>query len=324
MRQRLLPGTELSLSVVGFGCWAIGGRWWGDDVTDERSTAAIHKALDLGINWFDTAPLYGHGRADEVLVRALGPRRRDVVIATKVGVRWDGTGEHAESDLTAAHVREDCERSLRRLGVERIDLLQVHWPCERGTPIEETVDALESLRIEGKIRHFGLCNYDADALRRARRRGPVASLQTPYSMVRREFEQALQGACAEDGAEGGHPGPLGVLAYEPLARGLLTGKFRTIPTFPDTDLRARDDRFKGQRFLRAMGFAATLKVAAERMKVPPAALAIAWVCSRPGVTAAIAGAKGPEQVAENARAAVMADRADLWVAMDRIVNAWNG
>jgi aryl-alcohol dehydrogenase-like predicted oxidoreductase len=324
MRYRPLPGTDLSLSVVGFGCWAIGGRWWGDDVTDERSTAAIHKALELGINWFDTAPLYGHGRADLVLTRALGERRKDVVIATKVGVRWDGAGEHAESDLSAAHVREDCERSLRRLGLERIDLLQVHWPCERGTPIEETVDALERLRREGKVRHYGLCNYDAATLRAVRQRVPLASLQTPYSMLRREFEHELRGACAEDGAAGGHPGPLGVLAYEPLARGLLTGKFRSLPSFPETDQRARDDRFKGQRFLRTMGFVATLKVAAERIKVPPAALAIAWVCSRPGVTAAIAGAKGPEQVAENARAAVMADRADLWVAMDKVVNTWNG
>src|SRR3954470_5650107 len=122
MKTRLVPGTDLKLSVVGFGCWAIGGRWWGDDINDEVAIAAIHKALDLGINWFDTAPLYGHGHADEILAKALGARLRDVIVATKVGVRWDGGGRHAQSDLRPEHLRSDPEASLRRLGVERIDL----------------------------------------------------------------------------------------------------------------------------------------------------------------------------------------------------------
>jgi len=323
MKYRTLPGTDLSLSVVGFGCWAVGGKWWGDDVRDDDSIAAIRRAMELGINWFDTAPLYGWGHADEVLVKALGDRKTDVLIATKVGVRWDNAEQHATSDLTPAHLRADTEKTLATLGLERIDLLQVHWPCEKGTPLEDTLGTLVALRNEGKIREFGLCNYGADALAIARRLAPVAVLQTPYSMVRREFEHGLSSAVAADGSAGGKPGALGVVAYEPLSRGLLTGKFGSgAPAFPETDLRARDDRFKGQRFTKLRAFAAVIAAAAARMKVPAAALACAWVGSRPGVTSVIAGAKRPTQIEESARAAVMVDRADLWTAMDKVVNAY--
>jgi methylglyoxal reductase len=320
MKFRKVPGTDLELSVVGFGCWAIGGKWWGDDVRDEVSVRAVQKALDLGINWFDTAPLYGHGHADEVLVKALGPRLKDVVVATKVGVRWDNEGVHAQSDLRREHVKADAEASLKRLGVDRIDLLQVHWPCELDTPIEETLDALEELKQEGKVRHYGLCNYDAPSLERALAHpgARLATLQTPYSMIRREFEHGLVQVVQGDG----HVPRLGVLAYEPLARGLLSGKFRTLPTFPDTDLRARDDRFKGRNFLRVAGFAQSVAEAARKVNVPPAALAVAWVCSRPGVTCALAGAKTPDQVVENARAAVMLDNERFWAVIDRMVNGF--
>jgi aryl-alcohol dehydrogenase-like predicted oxidoreductase len=319
MKYRKVPGTELNLSVVGFGCWAIGGRWWGDDIRDDVSIRAVHKALDLGINWFDTAPLYGHGHADEVLVKALGSRLREVVVATKVGVRWDNEGVHAQSDLSAAHVRSDTEASLKRLGLERIDLLQVHWPCERGTPLEETIGALEALRIEGKIRHYGLCNYDAATLARALTLGPVSTLQTPYSLLRREFEHGLQEVCVAGSAP-----RLAVLAYEPLGRGLLTGKFTSTPSFPESDMRARDDRFKGARFLRAAAFVKTLETAAQKVGVPVAALAIGWVCARRGITAAIAGAKTPAQVTQNARAAAMVDNAKFWSVIDTIVGGYHG
>lgn len=319
MKYRRVPGTELELSVVGFGCWAAGKTWWGDDVTDENSIAAIRRALDLGINWFDTAPLYGHGHADEVLVKALGPRIKDVIVATKVGIRWDNEGVHATSDLRAEHVVTDCDASLKRLGVERIDLLQVHWPCERGTALDETIGALTRLQESGKVRHFGLCNYDPESLEAAVALGPVATLQTPYSLLRREFEHGLSDVCVP----GGEP-KLGVLAYEPLARGLLSGKFTSIPNFPDSDLRARDDRFKGQRFIRASAFVQTLQTAARKVGVPTSALAIGWVCSRPGVTAAIAGAKTPEQVTQNARAAAMLGNDAFWQAIDRIVSQYRG
>ena len=186
----------------------------------------------------------------------------------------------------------------RRLGLERIDLLQVHWPCDLGTPLEDTLGALSRLVEAGKVRHFGLCNYGPEALRRARALAPIASLQAPYSMVERGVEGALLRA-----AEG-----LGLLAYEPLARGLLSGKYRDPPRFAEADLRARDPRFAGGRFRRIQALTADLGRAARRLGLSPAALAIAWVIDRPGVCAAVAGARSPAQVAENARAAALVER----------------
>lgn len=331
MKSRKIPGSELELTVVGMGCWAIGRKWWGDDVRDENSIAAIRQARDSGINWFDTAPLYGYGHADRMLVKALGPELSKVVIATKVGVRWDGDGEHAQSDLRPEHVQSDVEASLRRLGVERLDLAQLHWPCELGTPLEQTLEALIRLREEGKIRYFGLCNYNAEgtrlALKHAKGQGLV-SLQTPYSLIRREFEHELKAVCAPNAdsvqdsktaTEG-----LGVLAYEALARGLLSGKFTSSPRFPESDLRHRDERFRGLRFGRAAAFVRTLSQVAKKLQVPTSALAIAWVASRPGVSAALAGAKTAEQVRENAIAAELVDQAQLWEALKPVVERYRG
>lgn len=326
MQRRTLPGTELDLSVVGLGAWAMGGLWWGDDVRDVDSHAAVQQALDLGINWIDTAPLYGHGHADEVVVQALGARKREVIIATKVGVRWDGEGMHARSDLTAAHLRQDVDASLQRLGLDCIDLLQVHWPCELGTPLAETLGTLEELRRQGKFRYLGLCNYNAARLHEAAGLAHIDCLQTPYSMLRREYEGELQGACAALPAGPGLDGtrPLGVLAYEPLCRGLLTGKFMATARFADSDLRARDDRFTGPRFLRALTIVSRLQLVAKRLGEPVAALAIAWVLRQPGITAAIVGAKRASQVQENARAAALLDRPIDWAEVDRIVNSYRG
>jgi methylglyoxal reductase len=324
MQRRRLPGTDLDLSVVGLGCWAMGGLWWGDDVRDEDSVAAVHAALDEGVNWFDTAPLYGHGHADEVLVRALGERRREVLIATKVGVRWSGEGRHAQSDLRPAYLREDTEASLRRLGLERVGLMQVHWPCELGTPLDDSLGELHRLKEEGKIAHFGLCNYSPAELQRARELAPIASFQTPYSMVRRELESGLLQMCREPGGHPDHTAELGVLAYEPLCRGLLSGRFRGITNFPKSDLRARDDRFKGQRCLGILTMVRTLEKIARRVGVPVAALAVGWVCSRPGVTSAIVGAKRPEQLRENAMAAKLLKHEKLWRVVHKVVSGYTG
>lgn len=314
MRYRRLPGTQLDLSIVGFGGWAIGGDYWGDDVSDARSAAAIHKALDLGVNWFDTAPIYGRGHSEEVLVAALGPRVREVTIATKVGVKF--IGDHAQSVLTAENVRADLEATLRRLRTERIDLLQVHWPCELGTPLEETFGALARLREQGKLRYLGVCNYNAKALDLIAAITPIVSLQTGYSLLRREHENGTQQACARLG--------LGVLAYEPLCRGLLTGKHRLPPTFPETDMRSRDERFQGGRFFHAQRLAQDLAKVAQKLGVPTAAVAIGWVASRPGITSVIVGAKGPEQVEQNVLAAELVDRTKVWEIIDRVAATHGG
>jgi len=298
VERRTIAGTDLSVSAVGLGCWALGGEHWGDDVDDASSRAAVHAALDAGVTLFDTAPLYGRGHADEALRAALGPRIRDVVVATKVGPRY--RGEHPISDLSPENLRRDVEGSLRRLGVDAIDLLQVHWPCDLGTPLEVTLEALVAMRDEGKVRHLGLCNYGPEALLEACAAAPVAVLQTPLSLFRREYEGALSGAAARAGVS--------VLAYEPLARGLLTGKFRSLPRFPSSDMRRRDPRFWAARFSRLAPSVERLRRIADQLGTSPAALAIAWSASRPGVVAALAGAKRPAQVRQNVEAGRLLER----------------
>lgn len=319
MRTRLLPGTDLHLSVVGMGCWTIGGRYWGP-TDDADSVAAVRTAVEHGVNWFDTAPLYGDRHADTLLARALGTRIHDLIIATKVGVRLDGIGPqghdgHAHSDLRPAHLRADAEESLRRLK-EPLDLLQVHWPCEWGTPLEDSIAALENLRDRGWIRHWGLCNYPGPDVARARRLGRIASLQTPYSLLRREFEGELRAACGPD-AQGRS---LGVLAYEALCRGLLSGKYRAPPTWGEDDMRSWDERFQGAAFLHANGIAQDLVAIGRKLGVPASAVALGWVASRPGVTAVIAGARTAAQVKENVRAAALLDHPRVWEVVDKAVS----
>jgi len=317
MKYRTLPHTDLQLSAIGFGCWAIGGKWWGDDVDDRQSIAAIHAALDHGINWFDTAPLYGHGHADELLVEALGSRRHELVIATKVGVRYQNlTGDHAFSDLSPDHIVADCEASLRRLRLETIPLLQVHWPCECQTPLEATLEALMALREGGKIRYFGLCNYGSRSITAALGYAPeLACLQTPYSMVRREFEFALRDVVAPPDQAGNPQQRLGVLAYETLCRGLLSGKFTGVPRFPSSDLRRQDERFREPAWSRIRPLLDALRMVGGKLERPPAALAVAWVLRQVGVSVAIVGAKRPEQVADHVRALELLGREKVWQAL---------
>ncbi len=317
MRTIRLAGDGPEVSVIGFGCWAVGGLWWGDDVRDEDSIAAIRTAYDLGIRLFDTAPLYGHGHADRILAQALGDRIAEVTVATKCGVRWDGDGAHARSDLSDAWLRLDIEQSLRRLGVERLDLVQVHWPCENGTPLAETLGTLQALVEQGKIARFGLCNYDAVTLAQALQGGAVATLQTPYSMLRREYEHALRDVVLA------HP-PLTVLAYEPLCRGLLTGKHSARQVFPASDLRARDDRFVGDRYLRALALTSRLGLHAKRLGVSTGAIAIAWALRQPGIDIALVGAKRPEQVCQNVEAVQLLGDVPRWDEIERIAASWRG
>jgi aryl-alcohol dehydrogenase-like predicted oxidoreductase len=314
MKTRRLPGTDLDLSIVGFGAWAIGGQHWGDDVTEARSIAALHEALALGVNWIDTAPIYGKGRSEEVIRKALADRPGAAIVATKVGVAW--VGDHAQSQLTPANLRADLEATLTRLGTDCIDLLQVHWPCELGTPLEETFGALDTLRREGKFRYLGVCNYNAPTLAEIASITPIASLQTGYSLLRREAEHGLTTtARALD---------IGVLAYEPLGRGLLTNKYAFPPGFPASDMRRRDDRFQGSKFFRIQRLAADLAHVAGKLGVPTAAVAVGWVASRPGVTSVICGAKGPEQVREHVQAARLVDHPKVWSIVDQIAAKHGG
>ena len=310
MQTRRIAGTDLEWSRLGLGCWAMGGEYWGDDIDDNQSIRAIHAAEDRGINWVDTAPLYGKGHADEVLAKAL--RGRKMAIATKVGVRWDG--EHAESDLTPKHLESDVNGSLRRLGLTHIDLLQVHWPCQKNTPLEESFGALEAIVKSGKVRYLGVSNYDAESLRVIAGITSIVSLQTPYSMLRREFEAELQPTCSDLG--------LSTLAYEPLCRGLLTGKYREKPSFPPSDLRYRDERFSGPAFFHAQRICGDLRRVGERVNAPLAALALGWALQRCDFV--IAGAKREEQVQQNASISSLLDREKLWTIVDKILAIHGG
>ena len=316
MLYRKFPGTDLEASVVGMGCWAIGGKWWGEDVEDNNSIACVRAAVESGINFFDTAPLYGHGHADEILVEALGPKRHDMIIATKVGIRFQGTTGHAQSDLSAAHVREDTETSLRRLKLDSIPLLQIHWPCEMGTPLGETMDALLELQQEGKVQHIGVCNYNAGGMAEILACGRIDSLQTPLSMVRKRYGQDLIDVC-ESGLQ--TRTPIGVIGYEPLCRGLLTGKYKSITAFPPGDVRGQDDWFKGSRFLQVMGLVRYMEQIARKVKTTPAALAVAWSAAQTGVITSIVGAKRPEQIRENAAASLLLSKPKIMKVVNQVV-----
>jgi aryl-alcohol dehydrogenase-like predicted oxidoreductase len=314
MLTRTLPGTDLALSVIGLGTWALGGKYWGDDVTDARSRTAIEAALEAGVTWFDTAPIYGDGHAEELLVEVLGPRRHDVILATKVGV--DTSTGHARSVLTPELLARDLHATLRRLRTDCLDLVQVHWPCEENTPLEVTYGALARLREEGLFRHLGVCNYRGDAVEEIARITPIVSLQTGYSLLRREVEQGTVAACARAG--------VGILAYEPLMRGLLTHKFGRAPTFPSSDMRSFDERFQGHRFAHAQRLASDLAALGARVGATAAQIAIGWVAARPGVTAVAVGAKDAEQVRENVGAARLVGHAKLWDVTSRLAAVHGG
>lgn len=319
MKYRTLPGTDLQLSAIGLGCWALGEG--GDGASMD---AAVGAALEVGVDWFDTAPIYGDGRADELLVRALGERRREVTIATKVGVRRGGG--RAISDLSPAHVVADAEASLRRLRLDVIPLLQVHWPCELGTPLEATMAALRGLQERGLVRWIGLCNYNAAGLRAALATGvQVASLQTPVSMIRRGFVSEVGGVrdlCFGTGAEGPAAARIGVLAYEVLGRGLLGGQYTAAPpVLAKEDLRATDARFHGAAWLQIRRLGQALEAVARRLEVPAAALAIAWALRQRGVSVAVVGARGAAQVQEHVHALGLLAHARVWQALQPHVDA---
>lgn len=293
MQYRQLNGTDLQVSEIGFGGWAMGKLFWGEDVVDEESVAAVRRALELGINFFDTAAVYGGGHSERVLAQGLGKRRGEVIVATKGGRRRSEEGK-LYNDSSPEGLRGECEQSLRNLGTDYIDLYQVHWPDE-GTPFEETMAALLGLRDEGKIRHIGVSNFTIPMLDRMRAAGPLVSLQPPYSLLKRDIETELLPYCREHN--------LGVLCYSPMQRGLLTGKYRPGATFPESDTRSKDPMFQGERLERIVAAVDEMGRMAAAHGKTASQMAIAWVLSQPGVTVALCGAKRPGHIEESAGAA---------------------
>lgn len=299
MQTRKLGYTDLNLTTIGLGTWAIsGGGWqwaWGPQ-EDTDSIAALRRGLELGANWIDTAAAYGLGHSEEVVGRAIAGRRNDVILATKCGLVWNEGQADLYGRLTAASVRAECEASLKRLGVEVIDLYQIHWPHD-DAHLEEGWGAMADLIKEGKVRYAGVSNFNLEQLRRIQPIHPVASLQPPYSMLERGIEKELLAYCAANG--------IGVIAYSPMQTGLLTGKYTRegIASLPDDDWRKdRNPHFQEPALTANLALVEALRPIAQRRGRTTAQLAIAWVLRRPEVTAAIVGVRRPAHIEETAGA----------------------
>lgn len=300
MDKRTLGSSDLMITAVGLGAWAIGGPgWeyaWGPQ-NDRDSVAAIHRALELGVNWIDTAPAYGLGHAEEIVARALAdwPGTCPLVF-TKCGLLWDQRGK-VYRKLAADTVRKECEDSLRRLRTETIDLYQVHWPPEEDGELEEGWKALAELQAAGKVRWIGLSNFDVAQMQRARAIAPVTSLQPPYSLIRRGVEKELLPFCAAEG--------IGVIAYAPMASGLLTGAMTAerAAALPDDDWRKRSPEFAGPKLSANLALVERLRAVGKRHGCQPGAVAVAWTLAHPAVTGSIVGCRNALQVDGVMRAA---------------------
>jgi len=291
MQYRTLGTSNLSVSVVGLGTWAMGNDFWGR-VDDDQSVRAIQEAIDNGINLIDTAPAYGAGHAEKVVGKAIHGRRDEVVVATKVGIIR--TEDDFIRNLKPESMEREIDDSLRRLGVDTIDLYQIHWP-DPDTPLESSMETLNKMKEAGKIRHIGVSNFSVKLLEQARAVGDVVSVQPQFSLLHRKEESSLLPYCAKNN--------IGVLGYGSLAGGILTGKFHEIPTLEEGDNRDQFYRFfqeptwsKVQRVLDV------LRAIAEERSVTVAQVAINWAIAQRGMTTALVGAKNPSQARANAAA----------------------
>ncbi|GAC1566621.1 MAG: aldo/keto reductase [Ktedonobacteraceae bacterium] len=291
MKTRQLGMTDMQITPIGFGSWAIGGNgWtagWGPQ-DDQQAIAAIKRALDLGINWIDTAAVYGLGHSEELVARALKGRDQHPYIFTKCSRLWDERGNPYGS-LKADSIRREAEASLKRLQVDVIDLYQMHWP-DPDEDIEEGWTTMAQLKEEGKVRSIGVSNFNVQQMRRAMRIAPIDSLQPPYSLIRREAEQELLPFCEEH--------KIGVIVYSPMASGLLTGMMtrERIENMPDDDWRKHDERFQKPQLSRTLALVEKLNEIGFTHNLPAGVIAIAWTLRHPAVTGAIVGARSPDQV----------------------------
>jgi aryl-alcohol dehydrogenase-like predicted oxidoreductase len=283
VETRKLGYTDLTLTVVGLGTWAIGGGgWefgWGSQ-DDAESIATVHRALDLGINWIDTAAAYGLGRSEEVVGKAIRDRRDKVILATKCGLVWDRQG-NVNRNSRPESLRKELENSLRRLQTDVIDLYQVHWP-DRHMPLGESWGALAGFVKEGKVRYLGVSNYSVEQMRECQAVHPVASLQPPYSLLRRGIEGETLDYCRREN--------IGVIVYSPMESGLLTGSFDLTRVGAD-DWRRREARFQEPQLSRNLALVEALRPIAERQGRTVGHLAVGWTLRDPVVTAAIVGAR---------------------------------
>jgi len=279
----------MRLSAIGFGAWAAGGGGWAfswGPQDDADSIAAIHRALDLGVNWIDTAAVYGLGHSEEIVGRALKSTSHKPYVFTKCAMVWDSKGEITSS---LKHIRREAEESLRRLQVETIDLYQIHWP-KPDEEIEEGWAVMADLKREGKVRWIGVSNFSVAQMERALKIAPITSLQPPYSMINRNVEPEILPFCLKHG--------IGVINYSPMHSGLLTGAMtkERVQALPADDFRRRAKNYQEPQLSRNLQIAEFLKTIAARHNVSPGVVAIAWTLHNPAVTAAIVGGRSAKQV----------------------------
>ena len=292
MQKKRLGNSDLELTPIGVGAWAMGGGGWAfgwGPQDDDESIAAIHAALDGGVNWIDTAAVYGLGHSEEVVARALAGRRDRPYVFTKCERVWNQKREIQKS-LKRDSVRKECEDSLRRLQVDAIDLYQIHWP-EPDEDIEEGWETLSRLKEEGKVRWIGLSNFNVAQMERCRKIAPITSLQPPYSAISPEVEEAVLPYCREHG--------IGVIVYSPMKSGLLTGTMtrERVAAFPQDDFRRKAPAFQEPQLSRNLALADLMKRIGERHSRSAGEAAIAWTLRNPAVTAAIVGMRSAEQTA---------------------------
>jgi aryl-alcohol dehydrogenase-like predicted oxidoreductase len=293
METRKLGNSDLQITPVGYGAWAIGGSGWDfawGHQEDADSIAAIHRSLELGVNWIDTAAVYGVGHSEEVVALALkdwrGPRPH---IFTKCVLRWDDKG-HVTQNHTAASIRRECEDSLRRLQIDVIDLYQMHWPpADNGPGLEEAWQTMAALQKEGKVRWIGVSNFNVEQIKRAEKFATVTSLQPPYSLIRRAVDKEILPYCKQEG--------IGVIAYAPMASGLLTGAMTSerAAALPPDDFRSKNPEFREPRLSKNIELVERLRKVGVRHGRNPGEVAIAWVLNNPAVTGAIVGARNAKQ-----------------------------
>ena len=320
MEYRPLGASGIEASVVGLGAWAIGGWLWGG--TDERkSVEAIQAAINAGINLIDTAPAYGMGVSESIVGKAVAGRRDQVVIATKCGIVWhtdkgtpfvNQSGKMMHRYLGAGSIRYELEQSLKRLGTDYVDLYQTHWQDET-TPIEETMGTLLDLKREGKIRAIGVSNATVEQIEAYRRVGPLDSGQEKYSMLDRKLENEYLPYALKNN--------IAVLAYSPLALGLLTGKVGPERKFPADDLRHNNPRFSVESRERVQAMLDKMRPLAEKHQLTLAQLVIAWTIAQPGLTHALVGARNPRQAEEHAAAGSVALSGGELEALNQLVSA---
>jgi aryl-alcohol dehydrogenase-like predicted oxidoreductase len=307
MEYRTLGKTNLKVSAITFGSWAAGGWMWGG--TDyNKSISAIKAAYDLGVTSIDTAPIYGMGTSEEIVGEAIKDIPRDrIQILTKYGLRWEGTkgefyfkskmNDGKDVDLYKYAAKEsvlkECEDSLRRLKTDYIDLYQIHWH-DSTTPIEETMEAVQQLIAQGKVRYAGVCNYTVDWMKTAEKIISLASNQVPYSMLNRKIERDVVPYCMEK--------KKAIIAYSPLERGLLTGKIQPGQSFGEGDHRATHKLFATENVKRINAFLEKLKPLADSKHATLGQLALRWTIEQPGITIALAGARDAQQAIQNAKA----------------------